>query len=165
LGDDVCERLSRVDFVSRASGIRQEFRYPLLPPVTRILLMIRRLGNVSERPCRGKRLTWTSDRSAARLVPMRRRRRSPFHRIVYVLILAIVGLVIHGRITGQVITEGAVVVALFAGALAYEWYGRAGRRALPTGNARRPRETPTHGAPEALGDGRPDEDVAAGRGS
>jgi hypothetical protein len=96
---------------------------------------------------------------------MRRRRRSPIHRIAYVLILAIIGLVIHGRITGQVITEGAVLVAVFAGALAYEWYGRTGRRGVPTENTRRPRETPTQPAPGALTDGPPDDDVAAGAGS
>jgi hypothetical protein len=94
---------------------------------------------------------------------MRRRRSSPIHhRVVYLVILAIVGLVIHGRISGQVIAEGAILVALFAGALAYEWYGRTGRRALPTENKR---ATPTHAPPEALGYRQPDEDAGAGRAS
>ena len=56
-----------------------------------------------------------------------------------------------------------MLVAVFAGALAYEWYGRTGSRGLSTENTRRPRETPTHAAPEALSGGRPDDDAAAGR--
>ena len=88
---------------------------------------------------------------------MRRRRRSPLSRVVWVLILAIIGLVIHGRITGQAITEGAVLAALFVGALIYEWRGRIGQRRLLSEIEPSPRTAHRQDPPEALGEAKSDE--------
>ena len=88
---------------------------------------------------------------------MRRRRRSSLSRLVWVLILAIIGLVIHGRITGQAITEGAILVVLFAGALIYEWRGRIGQRRLLSEIEAPRRKAETQPSPEALGEAKSDE--------
>ena len=80
----------------------------------------------------------------------RRRRRSPLIRVAYLVILLVFGLVIHHRVSGQVITEGAVLVALVVGAFIYEWYGRGRRRGLPTQDRRLTGESETRVPPEQV---------------
>jgi len=80
----------------------------------------------------------------------RRRRRSPLIRVAYLVILLVFGLVIHHRVSGQVITEGAVLVALAVGAFIYEWYGRSRRRTLPTQDRRLAGESETRLPPEQV---------------
>ncbi len=66
------------------------------------------------------------------------------------MILLVFGLVIHHRVSSQVITEGGVLVALVVGALIYEWYGRSRHRALPTQDRRLAGERETRVAPEQV---------------
>lgn len=73
------------------------------------------------------------------------------------MILLVFGLVIHHRVSGQVITEGGVLVALVVGAFVYEWYGRSRRRALPAQDRRLAGETETRVPPQQVRDVNSDE--------
>ncbi|MGH2885254.1 MAG: hypothetical protein ACRDPA_21545 [Solirubrobacteraceae bacterium] len=77
--------------------------------------------------------------------------------MAYLVILAVFGLVIHHRVSGQVITEGAVLVALVAGAFIYEWYGRSRRRGWPTQDRRLAGESETRVPPEEVREVQSDE--------
>lgn len=96
---------------------------------------------------------------------MRRRRRSPATRIIYLVILLVVGLVLHHRVSSQFEIEGGVLLVLVGVALFSTWNGRRADRALMQANQPPPRRTEPHAEPDALDGGQPDDDVAAGRGS
>jgi len=66
------------------------------------------------------------------------------------VILLVFGLVIHHRVSGQVITEGAALVALVVGAFVYEWYGSGRRRELGTQDRRLAGESETRVPPEQV---------------
>lgn len=61
---------------------------------------------------------------------MRRRRRSPVTTIVTLVIVAIIGVLIHHRVSIQVVIEGALLVALWGGALLFSWRRSVAERKL-----------------------------------
>lgn len=77
--------------------------------------------------------------------------------MAYLVILLVFGLVIHHRVSGQVITEGGVLVALVIGAFVYEWYGRSRRGALPTQDRPLGGESGTRVPPQQVRDVNSDE--------